>query len=92
MGMAVVCSHQSGSFAMVLASGRTSNHTGRVPVATPRAWGPGELCNEDHATNVWAIANGARLLSSYPLPTGELISIITKDDRSSTCLLLPTDY
>lgn len=52
----------------------------------------GELCDDDHAANVWALANGARLLSNYSLPTGERIWILTEADRSSTCLLWPAEY
>jgi hypothetical protein len=52
----------------------------------------GELCAEDHDATVWALTHGARLLSNYPLPTGQRIWIITEADRSATTLLLPEEY
>jgi hypothetical protein len=35
---------------------------------------------------------GSRLLSSYALPGGRRVWLITEADRSSTCLLLPSEY
>ena len=52
----------------------------------------GDLCSEDRQLNDEAIENGARVLSAYILKTGEKISVITEADRSSTCLLLPSEY
>jgi hypothetical protein len=39
-----------------------------------------------------AAVTGQRVLSSYPLPTGQKIWIITEWDRSATTVLLPDDY
>lgn len=53
---------------------------------------PGELDEEDQQTNLDAVANGERVLSSYLLSDGTKIWVITEADRSSTCLLLPDEY
>ncbi len=53
---------------------------------------PGELDEEDQQTNLEAVANNERVLSSYLLSDGTKIWIITEADRSSTCLLLPDEY
>ena len=58
----------------------------------------GELCEEDRQANEAALQTGARLLSSYVLPDGEKLWIITDaeiDDehhRQATTLLRPDDY
>lgn len=55
------------------------------------SWG---LCDaEDWAANDAALKNGGRLLSVYPLPNDpDNFYIITEADRSSTTILLPSDY
>ena len=52
----------------------------------------GDLCQKDSAMNDMAVKNGDRILSSYKLPTGVKVWIITEWDRSITTLLLPSDY
>jgi hypothetical protein len=52
----------------------------------------GDLDEHDHQTNATALSDGSRLLSSYKTVKGETIWVITEADRSSTCLLLPSDY
>jgi len=53
----------------------------------------GEISDEDKAENELSVNQGFRLLSSYTLPsTGETVWIITEADRSSTTLLLPSEY
>lgn len=52
----------------------------------------GAIDPEDVGLNEEALRTGARLMSVYPLPTGEVIWIITEADRSATTLLLPEDY
>ena len=52
----------------------------------------GESCEENRQLNDEAVENGDRVLSSYILSTGEKLWIITEADRSSTCLLLPSEY
>ena len=52
----------------------------------------GELDDEDQQANEEAVANGERILSSYLLKDGTKLWVITEADRSSTCLLLPSEY
>ena len=52
----------------------------------------GDLCPEDRAENEWALKRELRILSSYPLSTGQKIWIITEADRSCTTFLLPSEY
>lgn len=52
----------------------------------------GELDEPDKQANDHALTTGGRLLSAYHLNDGTKIWIITEWDRSSTCLLLPSEY
>ena len=58
----------------------------------------GNICDEDKRQNDNAIAHEGdleqmgRVLSSYKLPNGKTLWVITEADRSSTCLLLPEEY
>ena len=52
----------------------------------------GDVPPDDAAANTNALRIGARLLSSYALPDGARIWIITEADRSATTLLLPEEY
>ncbi len=52
----------------------------------------GNLCPEDKQLNDQALVNGGRILSSYKTLKGAQIWIITEADRSSTTLLLPSEY
>jgi hypothetical protein len=52
----------------------------------------GDLSEEDKRLNDEAIETGGRILSAYILAGGEKIWVISEADRSSTCLLLPSDY
>ncbi len=52
----------------------------------------GDMTQEDLQANEQAIQEGSRIFSTYELPGGEKIWIITESDRSSTCLLLPEEY
>jgi hypothetical protein len=52
----------------------------------------GDLSVEDQAANELALLTGKRLLSSYDLPGGGKVWIITEADRSVTTILLPEDY
>lgn len=55
-------------------------------------WGD-DLDAQDSASNDRAVRNGdERILSSYTLPEGTKVWIITEADRSSTTLLLPDEY
>jgi|APLak6261669570_1056073.scaffolds.fasta_scaffold19809_2 hypothetical protein len=51
------------------------------------------LSDEDRLENERSVKNGWRILSSYQLNnTGCKVWIITEPDRSSTCVLLPSNY
>jgi len=52
----------------------------------------GSICEEDNAQNEWALENEARLMSVYESESGESFWIITEADRSSTTILLPSEY
>ena len=51
----------------------------------------GDLCDDDKKANEQALIDGTRLLSSYEFPEGN-VWVITEADRSSTCVLLPSEY
>jgi hypothetical protein len=52
----------------------------------------GDLDEHDRKENEFSLKHGFRILSSYTLTSGEKIWIITEADRSSTCILLPSEY
>ncbi|MEM9753671.1 MAG: type I restriction endonuclease subunit M [Planctomycetota bacterium] len=54
----------------------------------------GDLCVEDHQANENALRQEARIFSKYVLDTDADVSVyvITEADRSSTTILLPSDY
>jgi len=52
----------------------------------------GEVCEEDAQENEFSVENGFRILSAYTLSTGVKIWLLTEADRSSTCILLPSEY
>jgi hypothetical protein len=54
-------------------------------------WGD-EMEEEDRKTNDDALNDEGRLLSSYRLPDGTTIWLITEADRSATTALLPEEY
>ena len=51
----------------------------------------GDLTHVDVEANVTAVRHALRIFSSYKFPAGK-VWVITEADRSSTCVLLPTDY
>ena len=51
----------------------------------------GDLGAEDTQANNEALKVGGRLFSSYETPEGK-VWVITEADRSSTCVLLPSEY
>lgn len=51
----------------------------------------GDLDDEDRRANRAAVRNGDRIVSSYRLPTGEAVWVVTEADRSSTSCLLPSE-
>ncbi|GAA5484029.1 hypothetical protein [Haloferula sargassicola] len=52
----------------------------------------GDLCEEDRTENEISLRNDLRIFSVYRDRKGVKFWIITEADRSSTCILLPTDY
>ena len=52
----------------------------------------GDVPPADARENEYSPKHGLRVLSSYPLPSGEGIRIITEADRSSTCILRASEY
>lgn len=52
----------------------------------------GEVDAEDQRSNEYSLARGFRLVSAYRLSDDTLIWVITEADRSSTCILLPSEY
>lgn len=53
---------------------------------------PGDLEAHDIRENQLSVEQGFRILSAYRLTDGTRIWIITEADRSSTCILLPSEY
>jgi hypothetical protein len=52
----------------------------------------GDLCGEDRHENEIALRSELRIFSVYRDRKGVKFWIITEADRSSTCILLPSDY
>jgi hypothetical protein len=52
----------------------------------------GDLDEHDRAENEISAREGFRILSAYHLRDGTKIWIITEADRSSTTILLPSEY
>ena len=57
----------------------------------------GDVCEEDRQANEYALVEGARLFSVYKQMCDDGTSsttfwVITEADRSSTTILLPSDY
>ncbi|MDT9000448.1 hypothetical protein RQP53_14325 [Paucibacter sp. APW11] len=52
----------------------------------------GQIPAEDARSNREALIQGFRVMSSYALPDGGVIWVITEADRSVTTCLLPSEY
>lgn len=52
----------------------------------------GQVSKADGKSNDVALIEGSRILSAYKTLKGEKIWIITEADRSSTCVILPSEY
>jgi len=52
----------------------------------------GDVDEHDRKENELSVKEGFRILSAYTLKTGVKIFVITEAARSSTCILLPSDY
>lgn len=53
---------------------------------------PGNLDAGDIEANRLALIDGTRIFSSYELQDTQVVWVITEADRSSTTLLLPSEY
>jgi len=70
----------------------TIGHEGCLLLLRRHAGGDwGELDGHDWRANERALKHGTRLLSSYATASGK-VWVITEADRSSTCVLLPSEY
>lgn len=67
-------------------------------IARHRCGDWGDVCPDDQKANNWAVGHGARILSAYHLPVRTpgakpvKLWVITEADRSSTTILLPSEY
>lgn len=52
----------------------------------------GDLDQHDIVANEYAVEHGLRILSAFPIGNNVKIWIITEADRSSTAILLPSEY
>lgn len=52
----------------------------------------GDVDAHDRKANDDAVKDESRVFSAYILPSGEKVWVITESDRSSTCVLLPSEY
>lgn len=84
-----------GQIVMTPAAAQALHEANESPIkfiAKHAALEQGELDDQDHKANLWALQNEARIFSNFKLASGEKLWVITEADRSSTCLLLPNDY
>jgi hypothetical protein len=57
------------------------------------SWGDwGDVCAEDSAANERALDEGTRIFSVYHTSADVKLWVITEADRSSTTILLPSEY
>jgi len=52
----------------------------------------GDLDDHDKRENNYSLEHGLRILSAYMLKDGARIWVITEADRSTTTILLPSEY
>ncbi|HEX8195317.1 MAG TPA: hypothetical protein VF571_03825 [Pyrinomonadaceae bacterium] len=52
----------------------------------------GLVCEDDRKENEFSLANSFRLLSAYKTANGTKLWVITEADRSSTTILVPSEY
>lgn len=52
----------------------------------------GDVSKEDAKANDDALTHGERILSSYKMPSGEKLWVLTERDRSQTTVLTPGEY
>ena len=69
-----------------------SNQTANEFLARHQTGDWGLVCVDDKKENDFSVKEGFRILSAYKTSKGEKLWIITEADRSSTTLLLPSEY
>lgn len=84
-----------GSLVMTPGAREALDDSGETPVSFLRRhihgdWG--NLDEEDLEANDHAVEKRLRILSSYMTKKGVKFWVITEADRSSSCLLLPSEY
>lgn len=52
----------------------------------------GELCDEDYSENLYSVSRPLRIFSAFKTANGVKVWVITEANRSSTTLLLPSEY
>lgn len=52
----------------------------------------GELSDADHQENLFSVSRPLRVFSAFKTARGVKLWVITEANRSSTCLLLPSEY
>ena|SRR4028119_1144507 len=52
----------------------------------------GELCDDDYKENLFSVDKFLRIFSAFKTANGIKIWLITEADRSSTTILLPSEY
>jgi hypothetical protein len=70
---------------------RSSQSPGEFLTKHARGEG-GDLDGHDTEANQTALREGGRILSSYKTRLGDEVWVITEADRSSTSILLPSEY
>jgi hypothetical protein len=69
-----------------------SNQTAIEFLARHQSGDYGDVCEDDKRENELSVKEGFRILSAYKTVKGEKIWVITEADRSSTTILLPSEY
>ncbi len=69
----------------------------KTPIHFLRRHVRGDVSEDEKNENACAVRSGARIFSSYNLPSGLKVWVTTEavnaqGDRASTCLLLPFEY
>ena len=81
-----------GTFGAVIAFAESPNEDFNSYISRHANGDWGEVSAHDRQANEHAVKHGLRVLSSYRLRTGERIWIVTEGDRSTTTILLPSEY
>ena len=69
-----------------------AGQTGLEFLARHQAGDWGDCCKDDAQANERALNDESRIWSIYHTSKGVKLYVITEADRSSTCILLPSEY